>query len=159
VWGKARTPTSGLHLLFSPSGTGCPTRLSDLGIDYKGKGGYIVAAPSVTESGVYQWETVEPDRRGGTFDYPAAKRVLGVVEPTFRAPRSAPGGCDKVDGLIKTVAESVEGERNNRLHWAACRCVKDGIDPEILRQPARAVGLSDTDITSTLRSAARTVAV
>jgi Bifunctional DNA primase/polymerase, N-terminal len=157
VWGKARTPTGGLHLLFSPSGAGCPTRLSDLGVDYKGKGGYMVAAPSVTESGVYQWETVEPDRRGGSrFDYPAAKRVLGVVEPTFRAPKFAPRK-ENAEGLIKTVAESTPGTRNDRLHWAACRCVQDGIDPEILRERARSSGLSDTEISSTLASAARTV--
>jgi hypothetical protein len=80
VWGKAITPSGGLHLLFAPSGAGCPTKLGSLGVDYKGRGGYVIGTPSVTPVGTYHWELVEPDRRGPTLDYDAAKRVLGITE-------------------------------------------------------------------------------
>lgn len=90
VWGKAHTPTGGLHLLFAPSGAGNSNHgAGKLGLDYRGRGGYIVAAPSVTEAGAYQWAAVEPDRRGLVFDWEAARRVLGLVRTAPAAQVSA----------------------------------------------------------------------
>jgi Bifunctional DNA primase/polymerase, N-terminal len=152
VWGKARTPSGGLHLLVAPSGDGNHSA-GRFGVDYRGRGGYIVAAPSATEAGLYRWEVVEPDRRRPLFAWQAALRALGAIDPAARWLQLA--GCDTVEGLVRFVAESVPGERNARLYWAARRCVDGGIDPECLREPARAVGLSDTEISSTLSSAAR----
>jgi Bifunctional DNA primase/polymerase, N-terminal len=155
VWGKARTPSGGLHLLFAPS-TGGNHSTGRLGIDYRGRGGYIAAAPSVTEAGMYQWDTTEPGRRELTFDWEAAKRALGLIKPP---PRQAfTGNSGNAEGLVRTVAEAQEGERNARLYWAARRAADDGIDPEILREPARAVGLSDSEISRTLASAVRAAA-
>jgi Bifunctional DNA primase/polymerase, N-terminal len=154
VWGKARTPSGGLHLLVVPSGDGNHSA-GKFGVDYRGRDGYIVAAPSVTETGKYRWDSVEPDRRGLSFGWQAAKRVLGIdVKHVWPVTTT---GTGSIDGLIKTVTDARPGERNNRLHWAACRAAEEAIDLEILREPARAVGLSDAEINSTLASAARQV--
>jgi Bifunctional DNA primase/polymerase, N-terminal len=50
-----------------------------LGLDYRGKGGYIVAAPSITMHGKYRWESVEPDCRGATFNWAGAKQALALA--------------------------------------------------------------------------------
>jgi Bifunctional DNA primase/polymerase, N-terminal len=152
VWGKARTPSGGLHLLVVPSGEGNHSA-GKFGIDYRGRGGYIVAAPSLTETGTYRWQIVEPDRSGPLFDWQAALRALGAIDPAAR--RLQVGGSDITEGLIRFVAQSVPGERNARLYWGARRCIDRGIDPELLREAAQAVGLSGTEISGTLASAAR----
>jgi hypothetical protein len=152
AWAKATTPSGGLHLLFAP-GSGSNHVKRDLGVDFKTHGGYIVAAPSVTDDGVYAWQASEPDRRGATFDWEPAMRALGVIRPAPRQPFTE--GSGNAEGLIRTVAEAQEGERNARLYWAACRAVDDSLDPEILRAPALAAGLSDSEISRTLASAVR----
>lgn len=48
--GMAATANAGMHLLVEPSGTGCDVGVL-AGIDYRGAGGYIVAAPSVLAGG------------------------------------------------------------------------------------------------------------
>jgi hypothetical protein len=156
VWADAATPSGGLHLLFAASPGATNHVRKPLGVDYKTRGGYIVAAPSTTKDGAYQWETSEPDRMGPTFDWEAAMDVLGQRKP---APlRTFTGDTKSADGLIRTVAEAQQGERNPKLYWSACRAIENGIDPEILREAARSVGLSEREISSTLASAARGVA-
>lgn len=64
VLGIARTPRAepkdgrpggGRHLFVPVTGLGCKTDLYP-GVDYRGQGGYVVAAPSVASSGVrYEW--------------------------------------------------------------------------------------------------------
>lgn len=52
--GYAKTP-HGYHLYIPPTGDGCATGIVD-GIDYRGRGGYVVAPPStVTEPCTKTW--------------------------------------------------------------------------------------------------------
>jgi hypothetical protein len=50
--------------------------------------------------------------------------ILAPPAPTSRRShheRNYSGGSSNVGGLAKWVAQGAEGQRNNRLHWAACR--------------------------------------
>jgi hypothetical protein len=135
VWAKATTPSGGLHLLFAS----CPNATNHvrkpLGVDYKTRGGYIVAAPSVTPDGAYTWQVSEPDRKGPRFDWDEAMQVLGAKKPA-QLQRTFNGDTSKVEGLIRTVGEAQQGERNVKLYWAARRAIDDGVDPELLRNSA-----------------------
>jgi hypothetical protein len=52
--GRAKTP-HGFHMYYRPSGDGNTTALAP-GIDYRGQGGYVLAAPSrLADGGVYRW--------------------------------------------------------------------------------------------------------
>jgi hypothetical protein len=86
-------------------------------------------------------------------------------EPTSRAIQS--GAASTLDRLVRTVREAHEGNRNNLLHWAACR-VRERADvgeldehhaSAALRDAALAVGLGDSEIDATLRSALKRRAV
>ncbi|WP_214322063.1 bifunctional DNA primase/polymerase [Nonomuraea sediminis] len=60
VLGVAGTPRGGQHLFIRPTGDGNSTGIWP-GIDYRGDGGYVVAAPSVWENGRrYGW--IDPIR-------------------------------------------------------------------------------------------------
>lgn len=55
VIGKVSTPRAGgLHLFVPASGQGNKAGLLP-GVDYRGTGGYVVAAPSRTDVGAYRW--------------------------------------------------------------------------------------------------------
>lgn len=61
--GNATTP-HGTHFYYAPSGDGNTTALAP-GIDYRGIGGYVLAAPSrLADGGVYRW--AEPLNLGAT---------------------------------------------------------------------------------------------
>ena len=154
VWAKATTPSGGLHLLFAP----CPNATNHvrkpLGVDYKTRGGYIVAAPSVTPDGAYTWQVAEPDRLGPTFDWDAAMQVLGAKKPA-QLQRTFNGDTSGAEGLIRTVGEAQQGERNVKLYWAGKAGNRRRRRPEVLRNSAINSGLTDSDITRTLASAAR----
>lgn len=51
----AATPRGGMHMFIAPTGDGNAAELRP-GIDYRGAGGYVVAAPSIWENGRrYDW--------------------------------------------------------------------------------------------------------
>jgi hypothetical protein len=55
VIGAVSTPRAGgRHLYVPATGRGNGAKLAD-GIDYRGLGGYVVAPPSATETGLYRW--------------------------------------------------------------------------------------------------------
>lgn len=53
--GWAATPRGGMHMFIAPTGDGNAANLR-LGVDYRGTGGYVVAAPSIGPNGSrYDW--------------------------------------------------------------------------------------------------------
>jgi hypothetical protein len=160
----ANTGGGGLHIWYR-----CPgpyrRKLCD-GVDLKGHSGYLVAPPSLHSSGRrYRWANRLPIAEAPAWLAQMIQRPV-VVPMTFSrmssavgpfAPLSRAGNAE--DGLVRTVAEAPEGNRNNALHWAACCAFEKGGDEALLdrvRDAARTAGLGDREIEQTLRSARRT---
>src|SRR6266545_6945992 len=72
----ARTGSGGWHLLFAPTGHGSPKRLLP-GVDWRGRGGYVLVAPSLHPAGRrYEWV------RPLTAELPQAPAALrGLLAP------------------------------------------------------------------------------
>ena len=170
----ARTGGGGWHVLFAPTGAGSPGEILP-GVDWRGRGGYILVAPSVHPSGRrYRW--VRP--LGLELpEAPAALRALLAPPPRPSTRRGAGGGMRVVGGGYGPAALATEcarlaavppGEpgrhgRNRALYLAAFRLGRlagaGHLDPaEItaaLADVARQVGLSVREIGPTIASGLR----
>jgi hypothetical protein len=146
-----RTPSGGLHAYFAGSEQG-NGRLPHHHLDFRSKGGYVVAPPSHVNGTPY--ELIKPaDGRCG-LDWDAVTRLLGP-EPEQRPPRSGETSTD-VHRLAEWVAHQQEGNRNDGLFWAANRALEAGLtDLGELAEAARSTGLDEPEIARTLASARR----
>lgn len=170
----------GMHLYFMRF---LETRTTKLGekLDLKGVGGYVAAPPSLHPSGTrYEWMVpllvdgrvcVEylPDE---LEEFLRAREILNDTkvrrEPASMFtmdPTTKPWTWARVDvdvnlsGLVNTVVNSKDGERNNVLNWAAYRAMEDGVPyTDALRELGAAAadaGLEAQEIQQTIRSAYR----
>jgi hypothetical protein len=162
---RQRTGNRGWHYLLKadPRVGGSKGKLGP-GIEIKSTGGYIVVAPSWTRKsddgpgGHYVWE-VSP------FDAPVPRMPTWLTSMLNPPPRPAPAftpdarGGD-IEHLARFVACSSEGERNNRLYWAACRArelverrlVSEASAVRRLADAATAAGLTGADGPKALRT-------
>jgi len=161
----AETGNGGLHMLYAHPGDGylmSGAAKYGLGVDSKADGGYIVAAPSATASGKrYRWLpgsedwrhklTPLPDELAARLRPPVpAPAVKAVVAPWTRPEQAGA----RLAGLVRTVLEGAEGERNDRLHWAAKKAgamvaageVDEATAVAVLTDAGVAVGLSASEI-------------
>lgn len=159
------TPSGGLHLWFTgPAGTSVPNSVGRLGpgIDVRGTRGYLVGPGSRGKAGEY---TIHLGVTEPTV-HPIPEQLLQLLmpPPKFRQPvRHAPstGHGRALDSLVRFVAQSTEGTRNDRLFWAAARAwehVRDGhlAAGEVegaLVSAAVGVGLGERDAERTVASA------
>jgi len=153
------TPTGGKHLLFAAGGGGNHASAAT-GLDFRGRGGYIVGAPSHLDAGSYTWDFTLGNRLGATFDWDGALAYLDPErygtrpQPATRPKRPGDGQAD-LDGLVRFVAAANKGERNHSLFWAASRAHEKGLDLTPIHAAAKSIGLSDKEIQQTIASAAR----
>jgi Bifunctional DNA primase/polymerase, N-terminal len=145
-----RTPSGGLHAYFT--GTGQRNgHLPAHHLDFRSRGGYVLAPPSQVDGKPYQLVKTLPGH--GALDWVAVIRQLRIQrQPPPRHPR--PGHQD-LSGLARWVAGQAEGNRNAGLFWAANRAL-DGdpaADLSPLAAAARQAGLGEREITRTLDSA------
>lgn len=152
----AHTGGGGQHILFTYGGPVLGRVRDTTGIDVKSRSGYIVAAPSIHPSGrQYRWAN----------EHPIAPLPGHLVPRVRRTPPPATGrklATGNWRGIVRVVAEAVEGNRNDRLFWAACRAAEESAPPAMwadLRNAARAVGLDDREIDGAFRSATDRVGV
>jgi hypothetical protein len=109
-----KTPSGGYHLWYRSNGEGCTNlRKEGLNVDIKGKGGFVVAPPSIRPSGQYAGKAYEFHR--GSWD--DLKRL-----PTIK-PGSLPSKTKPVTTTTAPKGNSNEGERNERLFALALRKV------------------------------------
>ena len=160
----AITGGDGLHLLYRwRAGLGIGTGVWGDGLDLRGEGGYIVAAPSIhpdTRS-PYAWSG------DGTWAHdlpPWPERQLPLVEPATPVPpvvtpfrQRGQGGT--LGGLLQVVLDATKGERNTRLNWAAYRAGEHVRRGQLdAREAAHALLLAATHIGLSEREAVGTIA-
>lgn len=136
---RARTGNGGLHMFYrwQPGISNSAGRLGP-GIDIKSTGGSATLSPSFTKKskdgpgGQYMWENSI-----FTTPLPRLPIWLSTLLTTQRPQKFTPvdvntsptgSGAASLDHLANFVASSKSGDRNNRLHWAACRA------SELIRQ-------------------------
>ena len=165
----AQTGGGGLHLVYAHPGRPVGSGAGKLGpgVDVKADGGYIVVAPSVHPGtgARYSWSG------NGRFDYDLtalhpglAKRLVRTpplpagAPVTPRAPLGRVGGQRRLLGVLTTMLEAADGERNHILHWCAARVGDMYLAGELddlsaavgaLIDAARQVGLPDGEIGDT----------
>jgi hypothetical protein len=159
----------GFHVFFAcaadvPNSAG---RLAP-GVDIRGEGGYVVAAPSIHPSGhVYAIAR----------DLPIAEAPRRLVDDAMPDPVPMPSShgvprdarifedakLRAIPGILSLVANARQGERNRITFWAACRfdemvrdgLITQGLAEDLLLQSASRCGLTGMEILRTARSASR----
>lgn len=158
-----RTPTGGAHAYF-PATPGSEQRswqAANAGVDFRGDGGYIIAPPSQRsiDGSVRRYRVA--DIAAHTVGPVDAARLRDFLDPRPAPAARSGGSIVAVDAerLAAWVAGRGEGERNRGLFWAACRLAENGTPStdalDALGPAAAQAGLSEREITTTVRSAYR----
>lgn len=161
----ARTPSGGMHLYY-PATDAVEQRswqAAGSGIDFRGDGGYIIVPPSARMVGdQMKHYTVERVNYGDTGSLDA-NRLRKFLAPRPERPRR-PFAVDRamdVERLASWVSRLQQGERNHGLFWAACKMAENDISPntalDALAEAGGNAGLTEREVTTTVRSAYRTV--
>jgi hypothetical protein len=163
------TPSGGLHLYFTAL-IGRPIGNRPLGpmIDIRGggtgNGGYVLGPGSILNGCAYEV-------RDGQEPAPLPAWIADLLDPPRREPaasaRTVARPADRVgarlDALLVAVTGAQPGERNNVLHWAACRAAEmiaagelaeDQVSDSLAAAAGRA-GLDDSEARRTIASAFR----
>ena len=122
-----RTRSGGLHLYFAGTGQGCHA-LRRHYLDFKARGGYVLAPPSTVHGKPYELL----DRRPGTtaLDWP---KVIAVLDPPRSSPRCSPRTsprCSPPGELPPSVRRALEApapDRSAALHRLVGTCVRAGL--------------------------------
>jgi hypothetical protein len=155
------TPTGGLHYFFTATGAGNRAGILP-GLDWRGTRGYVVAPPSITRDGVYEWGLVAevaeaPDWLKALVVKPEpVTRTVGTGK-SFNATAYARRALENEIGRLHLVAV---GARNHQLNTAAFNLGQlvavgalDAMEVvEELAAHAAQIGLEPTEITATIRS-------
>jgi Bifunctional DNA primase/polymerase, N-terminal len=163
------TPSGGAHLYYlAPAGRAIGNRPLGPMLDVRGggdgDGGYVLGPGSVLGGRKYQ---IADDQD----PVPLPGWIADLLDPPRREDQVVHRGEDHVgdrvaarlDDLITTVLDAVQGERNNALHWAACRAAEMVSAGQLteeqvydtLSHAAGCAGLSASEAYRTITSALR----
>jgi len=170
VDGPTVTTGKGAHVYVAVTGLG--NRAGFLpGVDWRGKGGYVVAPPSVHPSGaVYVWKCGEDDPAFGANApiRPAPAWLLDLLKcrpapallPNGRPTSTSAYGRRALEAECGRLALAPEGQRNHSLNAAAFALGQLVASSALsadevivsLVEVARRIGLRDTEIERTVES-------
>lgn len=161
-------PSGGTHVHY-PAMPGVEQRswqAARARIDFRGDGGYIIVPPSaiyaegratpyaVRKINPGPAQTVDSDALREYLDPRPVSRPSGMPHRSFAEDRD-------VERIAEWVASRVQGERSRSVFWAACRLAENGIAPsdalDVLTAAARQAGLSEREVSATVRSAYRAI--
>lgn len=161
------TPSGGLHVHFPARGDAHQRswQSARAGIDFRGDGGYIIVPPSAREieGEARQYKTLQ---LAHGFGHPLdAQRLRDFLDPPRRSagPRGAASAMAPADvmRLASWVSRLQEGERNHGVFWAACKMAEKDVPTvaalDALTAAGASAGLSEREVTTTVRSAYRSV--
>jgi uncharacterized protein YidB (DUF937 family) len=163
---EVRTPRRGTHLYFqAPAGQVIGNSAGRIGpmIDVRGRGGLVVGAGSVKNGRLYELaDERDPVPLPGWLAELAAAPQRAPADPRPVREGSAFG---RLRGALAVVLSAKEGQRNNCLHWAACRAaemiaagdVSESAAEDALTRAAQEAGLEPGEIRTTIASAFRRV--
>jgi len=152
-----QTPSRGFHLYYR----GSEQRNGSIRgqhLDFRSRGGYVVAPPSATPAGRYVVAKHAPGGEAGTVSWEA---IRGLLDPQPQAParraERAAEGRTSLDRLVEWTASRKEGDRNFPLFYAAKQAALAGqLDADAVERfvdAARRSGLRGGE-----REARRTIA-
>lgn len=147
----------GRHLWFKKPAREISSRQVPKGVDLRSGGKhYVIIPPALhNETGhPYTWNDVPR-----VAELPAqAVEALAPPKPSVPLPAPVVEHSGNLNGLVRSVAEAVEGERNHKLYWASCRAFDHGNDDIVqdLFDAALSVGLTESEASATIDSARRT---
>ncbi|MEU9839719.1 bifunctional DNA primase/polymerase [Actinomadura sp. NPDC048032] len=169
-----KTASGGFHLYFTAiEGRHVPNSTSKVGpmIDVRGDrnsdgspgGGYVLGVGSVV--GGAEYTVVNPAPALPLPEWLADLAAPPAPPTPIRTPLPQATGearpHSRFVGLVDTVLNAPKGQRNNVLHWAACRAAEmvreGGVDRNAafraLAQAAEQIGLGDREVQNTISSA------
>ncbi|MFN8183782.1 MAG: bifunctional DNA primase/polymerase [Candidatus Nanopelagicales bacterium] len=168
-WGLlVGTPTGGQHAYF-PAIPGVEQRswqAGDVGIDFRGDGGYIVAPPSVRMmDGIPTRYKIAAEHLGPASPVDSA-RLRDFLDPRptpIRHPVASARDRDGADaGRLAAWLGRQATDRNLKLFWASCRLAEGGVpvgDAVDAMVCAAQSDFGEREITRTVYSAYRSVGV
>ncbi len=146
------TPGGGLHAYFAGTAQ-ASGRLPRQHLDFKSRGGYVLAPPSQVNGKPYR--LVARQAQPGSLDWPTVVCLLDAERPCLiRQRHPEPGDASHLATWVERLRE---GNRNSGLFWAACRAVEAGQadDLDAIAAAAARAGLEDREILRTIASATR----
>lgn len=154
----AYTPNGGWHFYFRMQvDLPCTVGRIAKGVDTRGVGGYTMLAPSTIENSAYG-EYLWLDEADLDVELPPVPQWL-VDMLTKPAVETDAIRVEDLEGSAQRIADwlysAPEGERNNRLFWAACEYRRIGVG---LTQAQNALGSVAKHIGLPEREAAKTIA-
>jgi Bifunctional DNA primase/polymerase, N-terminal len=166
-----RTRAGGLHVVYRHHpGLSCSVSRIAHGVDVRGDGGYVIwwpaaGLPVLADAGLRPW----PDWVAVEAPTPVQPPQASISRRAIVARGDLRPTLHRALGIIRTVLDAKEGERNRVLFWATCRArdmvTSDELDHaagvqvlEALRDAAAEVGLNQREIDRTITSAMRTAA-
>lgn len=156
-----RTPSGGFHLYFNASPGLRNKARTEIGLDVRSHGGYVLAPPSYIETddyeGAYEDEGMTTDATDEPLLWDLILSAIAPVNETSKAPVQLLPSERRASlaALREWLSIRQPGERNHSLHWAVCRCIENGLDPNELIEPAILCGLGEEEISATINSALR----
>lgn len=157
------SPSGGWHLYFTAApGVVRNKSATDIGLDVRGTGGYVLAPPSFIDdgdesSGCYEDRGATTGSSDDPLLWDLIKATIAPDDEETKKPMDLLPSerRSSIAALREWVSNLQPNNRNKGLHWAVCRCLESGIDPHELVDAAALTGLPEEEILTTVRSAIR----